>query len=671
MTRVRHWNRAAFIGIVLLAPSALAAQRGLTPDQAAAMRALGTVQISPDGKLAVYALTVPDLKQSTSNTDLWLVPTAGGDPIRLTTSPASDDQPQWSPDGKWIGFVSARDGKPQLFKISAFGGEAVKLTDSKSGVASFAWSPDGHRIAYVAPRDPTPDEEKKQKEKDDALVVDQKFTPMRLWLFDLAGSKATELVKGEYQIQDLQWSPNGREIAFVMTPTPRADDGRYSDILIADAETGQTRKLVDNPGPDAAPRWSPDGALIAFETKGAKNAGVVQSKLVVVSPTGGTPRVLAPNFLYAPGPVAWAPDGKTLYFWSSVRTRTELFAQPLVGGDPKQISDLKGSIGIFSGGAPSISADGKSIAFGRSDIDHPDEVHVASLGAPWTQRALTKLNPELESVAMGKGEVVRWKAKDGMEIEGIVVYPVGYDPAKRYPMVVQVHGGPAGSWPEAFGANWYMSPQVYAGGGWVAFLPNPRGSSGYGDKFLLANFGDWGGGDFQDIQSGIDALVKRGVADSTKLAQTGWSYGGYMTAWTLTQTNRFKAVMVGAGLTDMYSMYSTNDLQTLLEEYFGGQPWNVEQAFRRASAMMFIKQARTPTLILHGQQDTRVPIGQAQELYMGLKKNGVPVTLVFYPREGHGLSEPRHGLDKMKREYAFFSKHVLGVEVKEQPDLVP
>jgi dipeptidyl aminopeptidase/acylaminoacyl peptidase len=671
MIRAGRWHRAVLVGLVASAPATLAAQRGLTTDQAGAMRVLGAVQLSPDGKYVVYALTVPDLKQSTSNTDLWLVATAGGEPIRLTTSAASDDQPRWSPDGKWIAFVSAREGKPQLFKISPFGGEAVKLTDSKSGVGGFAWSPDGKRIAYVAPRDPTPDEEKKQKEKDDALVVDQKFTPMHLWIFDVAASKATEVVKADYQIADPQWSPNGREIAFMSAPTPKADDGRYSDILIADAETGQTRKLVDNPGPDASPRWSPDGSLIAFETKPAKNAGVLQSKLAVVSPTGGPPRVLAPSFLYASGPVQWSPDGKTLYFWTSVRTRTELFAQPVIGGDPKQISDLKGSTGIFLAGQPSMSADAKTVAFSRSDLDHPDEVYLAAVDAPWTQRALTKLNPELESVAMGKGETVRWKSKDGTEIEGIVVYPVGYDATKRYPMVVEVHGGPAGAWPEAFGANWYMNTQVYAGGGWVTFLPNPRGSSGYGDKFLVANFGDWGGGDFQDIQTGIDALVKRGVADSTKLAQSGWSYGGYMTAWTLTQTNRFKAVMVGAGLTDMYSMYSTNDLQTLLEEYFGGQPWNVEQAFRRASAMVYIKQARTPTLILHGQQDTRVPIGQAQELYMGLKKNGVPVTLVLYPREGHPLIEPRHALDKMKREYAFFSKYVLGVEVKDQPDLVP
>ena len=399
---------------------------------------------------------------------------------------------------------------------------------------------------------------------------------------------------------------------------------------------------------------------------------MLPSRLAVVPAAGGVAKPLTQDFLYAPGPPTWAPDGGSLYFWSAVRTRAELFNVPVSGGAPRQISDTKGSLGIFGGGAPSLSADGRRVAFQWTDLQHPDEVYLAELGGgAWSQRKLSDINPELQAVAMGRGEVIRWKSTDKTEVEGIVVYPVGYEPGRRYPTVAIIHGGPSGQWNESFAASWYNSAQVYAGKGWVSFLPNPRGSSGYGDKFLMANYRDWGGGDFRDIQTGLDELIRRGIADSTKLAQTGWSYGGYMTAWTLTQTNRFKAVMVGAGLTDMFSMYSTNDLQTLLEEYFGGEPWDDEQAFKRASAMTFIKQAKTPTLILHGQQDTRVPIGQAQELYMGLKKNDVPVELVFFPREPHGLQEPRHALDKMKREYAFFSKYVLGVEVKDTKELTP
>ena len=284
---------------------------------------------------------------------------------------------------------------------------------------------------------------------------------------------------------------------------------------------------------------------------------------------------------------------------------------------------------------------------------------------------LSRHNAQLDSIALGRGEAVRWKSRDGLEIEGVVVYPVNYAPGRRYPMLTNVHGGPSGVWTQAFAGGWGNYAQVWAGAGWVVFLPNPRGSSGYGEKFLRANIRDWGGGDYRDIQSGIDELVRRGVADTSKLGQSGWSYGGYMTAWTLTQTNRFKAVMVGAGLTNMYSMYSTNDLQGVLEGYFGGEPWDDVAAYSRASAMTFIKQARTPTLIMHGQADQRVPIGQAQELYMGLRKNDVPVRLVFYPREPHGLGEPRHQLDKMKREMAWFSQHVLGVQPADTTRLVP
>ena len=661
----------AFTAGLTLVSAPLAAQGGLTPEQATGMRQLSNVRISPDGRWVAYTLSVPDLKTSSMDADIWLVPAQGGAAVRLTAAKGMDDQPRWSSDGRWIGFVSTRDGKPQVYRISPTGGEAEKLTDSKTGVQSFMWAPEGNRLAYVAPRDPTPAEEKKQKDKDDAIVVDQGFIAARLSVFDLGTRKATEVVRGDYQIIGMDWSPDGKQIAYTAMPTPRADDSRRTDVMIVDLASGTTRKLIDNDGPDGAPSWSPDGSWIAFETKGPKAISITQSKLAVIPVSGGTPKMLGEGFLYQPGEAVWSPDGDALYFWAQTGTTAELYRVAASGGPVKQVSNLQGSVGVFGAGAPSISSDGKVMAFPRGTLSSPEEVNVARLDGPWSQTALTKNNPELASVPMGKGEVIRWKSKDGLEVEGVLVYPVGYEAGKRYPTVAIIHGGPSGVWDQSFPANWYNSAQVYAGQGWVAFLPNPRGSSGYGEKFMAANYRDWGHGDYLDIQTGLDYLVKRGIADSTRMAQGGWSYGGYMTAWTLTQTNRFKAVMVGAGLTNMYSMYSTNDLQGTLEDYYGGQPWDDEAAYRRASAMVFIKQAKTPTLILHGQQDTRVPIGQAQELYMGLKKNNVPVELVFFPREPHGLGEPRHMLDKIKREYAFFSKYVLGVEVKDKPELVP
>lgn len=643
---------------ILLVAAHAEQKRPMTFDDVLAIKNVSDAQMSPDGKYIAYVVSTADLKENTWDADVWLVSTGGSsDPIRITTSKKNDNQPRWSPDSKRIAFISAREEKPQVFLISPFGGEAQKLTESKTGVQSFQWSPDGRRIAYVAQQEPTPEEEKKQKEKDDAQVVDKNFKFTRLWVIDVESKKTTELVKADYVASEPQWSPDGRSVAYTTTPTPKADDGTLSDIWVVDVESAKTRKLTDNDGPDNAPRWSPDGRWIAYLSRDFKTGLLGQSKLTVIPAVGGTARAVAPDLLYQPGPPTWSPDGKMLYFTAPVRTTNQLFAVSAEGGEAKQVSNVAG---VMS--QPSFSRDRWTIAFVKSDTQHPADVYVArslSLNGP---TRLTDHNPQARELALGSSEVIRWKSKDGMEIEGIVVYPVGYQAGRRYPTVALIHGGPSGVWMESFPASWGNFGHVWAGKGWVVFYPNVRGSSAYGEKFLLANVRDWGGGDYQDIQTGIDHLIAKGVADPEKLGQSGWSYGGYMTAWTLTQTNRFKAVMVGAGLTNMYSMYSTNDLQRVLEGYFGGEPWNDLEGYWRRSAMAFIKQAKTPTLILHGAEDKRVPVGQAQELYMGLKKNNVAVELVFFPREPHGLGEPRHQLDKMRREYAWFSKYVLGID---------
>jgi len=640
------------------------APRAMTPDDVIALRAVSDPQISPDGKWVAYVVSVPDFKENAFDTDIWLVPTAGGTPLRLLTSKKSDNSPRWSPDGSRIAFLSAREDRSQVWAISPTGGEAEKLTDAKAAVQAFSWSPDGTRIAYVAQRDSTPEEQRRRRERDDAMVVDAEFRFTRIVLFDLATKKATDLVTGDFVASDPRWSPDGTRIAYVVTPTPKADDSGLSDIHVVDVAGGKTRKLVENPGPDAAPRWSPDGKQIAYLSRVDGKRATGQQDLMIVPSEGGTPRKVAADFLYQPGPVTWAPDGRTLYFTTSVRTTSELFSVAAAGGSPRQLTDTKGVMG-----AVSVATDGVTAAFVHTDSRNPGDVHVARLSGPLQPRKLSNHNPEVQQFALGRSEVIRWKGSDGMEIEGILLYPPDYQPGKPYPTMAFIHGGPAGVWTQGFPGGWGNYGHVWAGKGWVAFYPNVRGSSGYGEKFLLANVRDWGGGDYRDIQTGLDELVRRGIADPARLGQSGWSYGGYMTAWTLTQTDRFKGVMVGAGLTNMYSMYSTNDLQTTLEEYFGAEPWDDEEAYRRASAMVHIKQAKTPTLIMHGANDQRVPVGQAQELYMGLRKNDIPVELVLYPRQGHGIAEPRLQLDKMKREYAFFAKRVLGVE--EKRELVP
>ncbi len=363
---------------------------------------------------------------------------------------------------------------------------------------------------------------------------------------------------------------------------------------------------------------------------------------------------LTPQFDSEAGNPIWTNEGKRVMFITGKRAYNEAFAYDLTTGAYTQLSQKRTINGT------SISKDGRTIVLTMDAPDSATEVYVTDPSFASLKR-LTNTNPQLAEVAQGETEVVTWKSSDGVEVEGVLLKPVGFQAGRKYPTLVVAHGGPAGAYVNGFRLGGLEGGQVWAGKGWAVFYPNPRGSSNYGQKTLAANVNDWGGGDFKDIMTGVDALIARGISDPDKLAHIGWSYGGYMTAWVITQTNRFKAAMVGAGLTNMWSMYGTNDIPSVLIAYFGGIPnKQTLPLYLDRSAMSHIDKATTPTLILHGANDERVPTGQAYELYRGLKDRGKPTELVFYPREGHGITEYYHQKDRMERIYNWVTKYTLG-----------
>ena len=411
------------------------------------------------------------------------------------------------------------------------------------------------------------------------------------------------------------------------------------------------------------PQWSPDGRTLAFTTLKQTHPMVpdsmpfreiLNSHLVLYDVAAKRERDMSPGFDNSPGALKWSADGRTITFTAGDRVYSSVFRFDVASGKYTQLTQrqLIGGLSFDKSGARAAMTIATSTA--------PAAVYSsdASFASP---RKLTDHNPQLTAIALGESEVVSWKSSDGQEVEGVLLKPVGYRQGQRYPLLVDIHGGPTGAHNAGFKANWGSPGQFWAGQGWAVLYPNPRGSTGYGEKFMRGNLPDWGGGDYRDIMAGVDAMVARGIADGDKLAVTGWSYGGYMTSWVVTQTNRFKAAMEGAGLTDLVSMYGTTDIPGYIASFFHGTPTKETlELYRQRSAITFVDNVTTPLLILHGGNDQRVPIGQPMEYFRALKDRGKTVELVFYPREGHGLSEYYHQIDKVRREFEWINRYTLG-----------
>ena len=677
---------AAVLVLVSVSSPLAQSKRAVTFDDVLNVKAVGGATISPDGSQVLYTVRqwMNEKDRMESRTHIWRVATNGATPARqISSGEKGDSQPQWSPDGRFISFVSARgtgeDVKAQVHLMRADGGEAWKLTDSKESVSSYSWSPDSSRIAYVATDPRSADDEANIKKRDDERVFEGDFRYAHVWVVTVpvgphfSAAVATKITEGtQYTVAGApSWSPDGKRFVFGAGATPMLRDNRRDIYVATLGEEGNPQrvaatrieKVSTNFGSDTSPRWSPDGKSIAWTSEpytgaplpdGTAPGVTMQSKLMLYDVAAKSIKDVSSNgFDTDAGNPVWTAEGNRVVFVAGKRAYNEAFAYDLTTGRYTQLSAKKTLQG------PSISKDGRTIALVMDSPDSASEVYVTD-PAFQNFRKLTSTNPQLAEVAQGDTEVVTWKGAGGLEVEGVLLKPVGFKAGTKYPTLVVAHGGPAGAYVNGFRLGGLEGGQVWANKGWAVFYPNPRGSTNYGEKFLQNNVNDWGGGDFKDIMTGVDALVARGIADPDKLAHIGWSYGGYMTAWVITQTSRFKAAMVGAGLTNMWSMYGTNDIPSVLISYFGGIP-NAKTLplYLDRSAMSHIDKVTTPTLILHGAEDERVPVGQAQELFRGLKDRGKPTELVFYPREGHGISEYYHQQDRMQRIYDWVTKYTL------------
>jgi dipeptidyl aminopeptidase/acylaminoacyl peptidase len=639
------------------------AQKEWTPATMIKYKRVAAPTISPDGKRVAYVIATPEMDGEKSEfvSHVWVAAVDGSSNRQFTFGEKSCDNPQFSPDGKWLSFTSARnsEGKNQLFIISLAGGEAEQITKVKGSVGSYRWAPDGSRIAFSMVEPATEQEEKDKKEKRDMVVVDE-IKNASLYTVSLTqkdgknANKIKRLTRSDFHVNNFTWSPDAKTIAFTHQINSAVDVWPTSDISTVPSDSGAVKSLVNGKGQDTSPLYSPDGLWIAYASDGGAVKWAGRSSIYVFAATGGTGRKLAATFDENPDVFAWTPDGKNLLVGEAYKTSRVIYSHPVDGKAPKMLTPAQG---LYSGTSISKLGDLMSCIYQEPSL--PPQIRVINL-KDMTSKTLSKVNEEFAKRNHAKTEVINWKSKDGKyDIEGLVTYPANYQKGRRYPMILNIHGGPAGVFSQTYtGASGSYPLQAFAQDGYAVLRVNPRGSSGYGGEFRQANMNDWGFGDYDDIMGGVDKLIADGLAHADSLCVTGWSYGGYMTSMIITKTNRFKASMVGAGVTNLVSFTGTADIPGFIPDYFGGEMWDRTDVYMKHSAMFNIKNAKTPTLIIHGERDLRVPLSQGQELYGALKRLGVKTKMVTYPRTPHGPQEPKFILDIGERTMKWFNENL-------------
>ena len=634
-----------------------------TPEMQINTKAVGSPRVSPDGKRVVYTVSdaVMTADKSEYVSQIWMATSDGKENYQVTFGDKSSANPKWSPDGSAIAFTSTRkDNKNNLFVLRLFGGEAEPLTDVKSGIGNFEWSPDGKWIAYSMSDAKSEDEEKNDKARNDFRWVDENFKLARLYVIpvekDASGKREVKkLTSDDRQVNDFNWSPDGKTIIFSHVKSPAVNDWPSADISLVDVATAKVAPFATTAAAETSPLYSPDGKWIVATVSDMPVRWAGNDRIAVYPASGGSPKVLPLSHDGQPNVLGWMPDSNKIMFTETKGTGTALFEADVAANTVTEDNYQNAAIGQVS-----MTRIGPAFALSMvvQKTDAPQEVFALSPGA----RGLTQISHANDSVAktpVGKTEIIKWKSKDGREIEGLLTYPTDYVAGTKVPMILNIHGGPTGVFVQSYiGGRGVYPLAAFASRGFAILRANPRGSSGYGTEFRYANIKDWGGMDYQDLMTGVDKVIEMGVADPERLGVMGWSYGGYMTSWIITQTHRFKAASAGAPVTNLMSFNGTADIPNFVPDYFGGQAWEIPEVYAKHSAMFNIKGVTTPTLIEQGDADVRVPISQGYELYNALKQQGVPTRMLVLPRQPHGPTEPRMQLAAMQANLDWFEKYL-------------
>ena len=653
-----------------------AQKRPFTFQEMMKVKRISDPQLSPDGRWVAYTATTVDVEKNSKNSDIWLVPTRGGEASQMTRSLKADERPRWAPDSKRFAFVSARSGVSQIWILSIDAGEAMPVDTKGVEASGVLWSPDGSHLAFVS--DVYPDcadtacNEKKEKDRESnpvkARILDnllfRHWTAWKegkrshLFVVPVAGGSPRDLTPGDADVppfslggpDDYAFSPDGKEIGFVRNNDRDEALSTNSDLWTVPVAGGIAKKMTSNPAADSSPLYSPNGRYIAYRAQSRQGFEADRWQLMLLDRTTRQTRSLTAEFDRWVESFVWNPDSRSLYLIAADEARQPIFQVSVQDGTVRKI------VGSHTNDEVQISGDGQRLVFSHQSLLAPAEIYSAQKDG--TQlKPLTAMNRELlNQVDLREPESIWYQGAEGRKIQAWLIKPPGFDPARKYPLLLAIHGGPQGVWGDSLSYRW--NGQVFASQGYVVLMPNPRGSTTFGQKLTDEIRDDWGGRVYQDLMKGVDHVLSLGLIDSSRMAAAGGSFGGYMVNWIAGNTDRFKCLISHSGVFNLTSMYGVTEELWFPEWEFSGTPWTNRTSYEKWSPHLLAANFKTPMLIIHGELDFRVPIGEGFQLFTYLQRLKVPSKMLYFPDEGHWILKPKNSELWYTTFFEWLDKHL-------------